>query len=385
MFKKYGPRFLAAGVFLFIFLSFIKPGRAAAPDIQAESYVLMDFRTGQVLMAKNPHERRPQASTTKITTAILALERGNLNDQVIASKNAAETPESSIYLQEGETLTLEELLYALLLRSANDAAVAIAEHIGGSVENFARMMNAKVQEIGARDTHYVNPHGLTAPDHYSSAYDLALIGRYAMMNPKFREIVSTRRRIIPWAGKPWPRLLINENRLLWGYYAYPGADGVKNGYTTPAGQVLVASATRDNWRLIAVVMKSPNMYRETSAILDYGFNNFHQVKLMPAGQQVALAGVRGGIAANIPAVTADDVLVVEPKNETWTWQQRVELNPDLNAPVKKGDRIGRIIFTSHDQEVSVDLIAAGDVAPRPWWMGFLEAFLTVFNLPWLRF
>lgn len=383
MLKRYYPRLIITGVFLFFLLGFIKVCLAVTPSIQAKSACLMDAHSGQVLWAKNPHEKRPQASTTKITTAILALEKGQLNQVVKASHNASQTPESSMYLQEGEELTLEELLYALLLKSANDAAVAIAEAIGGSVENFAVMMNEKVKEIGALNTNYVNPHGLTAPNHYSSAYDLALIGRYAMKNPKFREIVATKERIIPWQGKPWSRYLLNENRLLWGYNTYKGADGIKNGYTTPAGQVLVGSATREDWRLIAVVMKSPNMYQETSELLDYGFNNFHQVKLMSANKQVITADVRGGLVRSIPIVTADDVIVVEPNNESWQWKQRIELK-ELHAPIRKGEKVGSLIFSSHGQEVTVDLLAVTSVKRRSCWLDFIYSFVSVFNLPLLK-
>lgn len=384
VFGKLNPWVLTAGVFLLFSLLF--PGNvwAMEPEIQGRSAVLMDALTGQVLWSKNPHQRLPQASTTKITTAILALERGNLKDMVRASKKAAEVGEAAIYLEEGETLTLEEMLYALMLRSANDAAVAIAEHIAGTEENFVALMNEKAQELGARDTHYANPHGLSAPNHYSSAYDLALIARYALQIPKFREIVATKERIIPWPGKPWDRFLVNNNRLLWGYYAYPGADGVKNGYTREAGQVLVASATREGRQLIAVVMDSPNMYREASLLLDYGFDHFTRQVLMPEGELVTLVPLKKGLKATVPAVTASEAVAAIPKEARVEWQRRVELFPELKAPIKRGDKVGRLIFTWRDQKITVDLVAGQDVARRPWWVTFLQAFVGIFNFPWLR-
>ncbi|MGI9951851.1 D-alanyl-D-alanine carboxypeptidase family protein [Moorellaceae bacterium AZ2] len=377
------PCIVAAGVFL-LWLVFPFNAWAGEPQIQAESAVLMDALTGQVLWSKNPHERLPQASTTKITTAIVALERGNLTDLVRASKKAAEVGEASIYLEEGETLTLEELMYALLLRSANDAAVAIAEHIGGTEEEFVKLMNEKAREIGAQNTHYANSHGLSAPGHYSSAYDLALIARYALQNPKFREIVATKETTIPWPGKPWDRLLVNNNQLLWGYYAYPGADGVKTGYTREAGQVLVASATREGRQLIAVVMHSPNRYREASLLLDYGFEHFTRQVLMPAGETVSVAPVKKGLKDAVPAVTAGQVVAAVPKNATVQWQQSIEILPEITAPIKQGDRVGTLVFTWQDQKIAVDLVAGQDIAQQPWWLTFIQAFINIFHFPWVR-
>ncbi|MBE3582411.1 MAG: D-alanyl-D-alanine carboxypeptidase [Thermoanaerobacteraceae bacterium] len=374
----------AAGLFLLLWLIFPLEASAGEPQIEATSAVLMDALTGQVLWSKNPHERLPQASTTKITTAIVALERGKLTDLVRASKKAAEVGEASIYLEEGETLTLEELIYALLLRSANDAAVAIAEHIGGTEEEFVNLMNAKAREIGAENTHYANPHGLSAPGHYSSAYDLALIARYALQNPKFREIVATKEAVIPWPGKPWDRLLVNNNQLLWGYYEYPGADGVKTGYTREAGQVLVASATREGRQLIAVVMHSPNRYREASLLLDYGFEHFTRRVLMPAGETVAMAPVSRGLRDTVPAVTAGQVVVAVPKDVPAEWQQDIEILPGLTAPLKQGDKVGTVVFRWQDHKVAVDLVAGRDIREQPWWLAFIQAFINIFHFPWVR-
>jgi len=398
-FSFFNPRRLAVGLFLwflFLFLVSVPPaeGSPQEPKIEAKSAVLMDALTGQVLWSKNPHERLPQASTTKITTAIVALEHGNLSDLVRASQRAAQVGEAAIYLEEGETLTLEDLLYALLLRSANDAAVAIAEHIGGTEENFVALMNQKAWEIGARDTHYVNPHGLHAPGHYSSAYDLALLARYALKIPKFREIVATREKVIPWPGKPWDRLLVNTNQLLWGYHAYPGADGVKTGYTSEAGQVLVASATREGRQLIAVVMHSPDMYREIRALLDYGFQHFTHQVLVPEGELITQATVKGALVGTVPLVTARPAVAAVPREGQVVWEREITLLPEIKAPLKKGQKLGELTFIlkgpesrqeeTKGQRITVDLIAARDVPRRPWWVAFLQGFLSVFNFPWIR-
>ena len=187
---------------------------SAPPSTAARAAVVMEASSRRVLYAKNPHMKLPMASTTKIMTAILAIEMGNLEDVVTVSPKAMGVEGSSIYLAKGERLTLEQLLYGLMLRSGNDAAVAIAEHIGGSVENFVRLMNRKAVQIGARNTNFVNPHGLHDDMHYTTAYDLALISAYAMQNPVFRTIVSTKYKKIPWEGRSYDRVLQNKNALL---------------------------------------------------------------------------------------------------------------------------------------------------------------------------
>ncbi|MGB9826330.1 MAG: D-alanyl-D-alanine carboxypeptidase family protein, partial [Desulfofundulus sp.] len=208
------------------------------PRVTADAAVLMDATTGQVLYAKNAHQPRPPASTTKILTALLAIEGGKLDQVVTVSPGAAAVGESSMHLFPGQHLTLEQLLYGALLRSGNDACVAIAEHIAGSEANFVLLMNQKARQLGARDSHFCNPHGLPARGHLSSAYDLALLTRYALKNPTFKSLVSTRYH--GFSTPPWGEYhLHNTNRLLW---SYQGADGVKTGTTSEAGMCLVASA-----------------------------------------------------------------------------------------------------------------------------------------------
>ena len=205
------------------------------------------------------------ASTTKIMTAILAIEMGDLADVVTVSPRAAGVEGSSIYLERGEKLTLEDLLYGLMLRSGNDAAVAIAEHIGGTVENFANLMNRKAYQIGARNTHFVNPHGLHDDKHYTTAYDLALISAYAMENPVFRVIVSTKQKKIPWEGRNYSRVLQNKNALLWDY---EGANGIKTGYTKISRRCLASAALRFGMQLVCVVLDCQPWFEDSMALLD---------------------------------------------------------------------------------------------------------------------
>ncbi|MCR4419010.1 MAG: D-alanyl-D-alanine carboxypeptidase family protein [Clostridia bacterium] len=350
------------------------------PEIGAAGGVLMDASSGRVLYAKNPHLSLPPASTTKITTAILALERGRLDQVVKVSKEAAETPEAAIWLEEGEELTLEELLYALMLRSANDAAAAIAEAVGGTQEDFVELMNERARELGARDTHYVNPHGLDDPDHYTSAYDLAVLTRHALTLPDFRRIVSTKQRTIPWAGHPWERVLHNRNRLLVGPDPYPGAIGVKTGYTRRAGSCLVGAARHGDLELIAVVLNSPDMYGEVKGLLDYGFEHFRSQAAVRRNQQVAWLPVSRGQADRVKIVAGSDVRVAVRPEEAARIETRFTLPPQLTAPVAQGEIVGRIEVLLDGQEMgTANLVAAEAVSRRGFWSYFLQALLSVFS------
>lgn len=229
----------------------------------------MDAATGQVLIEYEGRTSLPIASTTKIMTAILALERGDLSDIVTVGQKPYETGGTTIWLEVGEQQTLEDLLYALMLESANDAAVAIAEHLAGTEERFAEWMNGTARSLGATGTHFVNSHGLHDPEHYSTAYDLALITRHALQNERFRQIVATETWEMPGAPGNAKRHLQSHNQLL-GYYE--GANGVKNGFTEEALQTNVASARRGETELIAVVLGAERrLWTSSMALLDFGF------------------------------------------------------------------------------------------------------------------
>jgi len=248
------------------------PERTAAswpPLPNGESAVVMDGASGALLYAKSARTRLPQASTTKIMTALVALEHGKLDDRVTVDVDSAKlylTTESTVMgLMPGQTVTLETLLYGLMLSSGNDAAIAIAKHIGGSESRFIEMMNAKAKALGLRDTQFKNPHGLDADGHYSSAYDLAVMARYGMQNPTFYSLSMTRH----WNADGFD--LWNLNKLL---SAYPGADGVKPGFTDNAGRCLVGSAVRDGRRVFVVVLKSDDPTNDSRGLLDYAFDGF---------------------------------------------------------------------------------------------------------------
>ncbi len=356
---------------LFLLMSAGTVQASAKPAITAKSFVLMEATSGQVLYANNEHERRHQASTTKITTAIVALERGKLTDQVKISKHAAETPESAIWLEEGEQLTLEQLMYALMLFSANDAASAIAEHIAGSEAKFAELMNSKAQAIGAKDSHYVNPHGLDAPNHYTSAFDLALLARYGLTKvPGFAKLVSTQEKNIPWAGHPYERVLRNRNKLL---QDYPGADGVKTGFTDLSGRCLVGSATRQGMQLIAVVLDSPNMFQETASLLDWGFANFQKKELVSQQKLLGTVPVTKGLATQVTVKSAEDFVVALRPGDLAQVKIELELPKQIEAPVTKGQKLGIIKISIPGEAIrSIYLVSDQDVARKGKWQLFWE-------------
>ncbi|MCL6639318.1 MAG: D-alanyl-D-alanine carboxypeptidase [Firmicutes bacterium] len=319
----------------------------------------MDAATGQVLYGKNEHQERPPASTTKMMTALLAVEGGDLSRVVTVSEKAASVGEASIDLRAGEKISLEDLVYGAMLESGNDACVAIAESIAGTEANFVLFMNQKAKLLGARHTQYKNPNGLPLPGHYSTAYDLALIARHALNNPLFARVAGTREKVI---GLEYKRLAVNTNGLLWGY---PGADGVKTGTTNEAGRCLVASATRDGRRLISVVLHSDDRYGDCAKLLDYGFNCFETVRAVEKGAPLGEFPVAGGSEPVVRVLAADDVTVVIPKGASGVIEKTVRVDGDLAAPVAAGQRVGRVdVSVGGVTAGSAPLITAAGVAPR---------------------
>ncbi len=265
---------------------FGSPDKVPVPEISSEGAILIDITTGQTLFAKNPDHPYEPASTTKIMSALIALEKGNLNDLVTAGPSVLDqelTQGTRIYLEPGEQVTLENLLYALLLNSANDAAVAIAEHIGGDIQGFTDLMNAKAKEIGALNTSFKNPSGLSADGHLTTARDLAMIARFAYQNPVFRDYVKTKTKIIPRNRENIPTEMYNINEFIW---TEPTVTGMKTGYTSSAGNTYVATAERDGRALLGVVLKSPSktsIYTDMRKLFEYGFTNFENVVYKPKG------------------------------------------------------------------------------------------------------
>ncbi|MCK8486293.1 D-alanyl-D-alanine carboxypeptidase [Paenibacillus sp. MBLB2552] len=270
-----------------LLLSWLSPqavqAAPAAPSIHAQAAAVIDVTSGRLLYSQHGDEPLPIASLTKIMTAIVAIEHGKLSDTVTVGRNAFAKEGSSIYLHLGEEMSLENMLYGLMLRSGNDAASAIAEHVGGSEEGFVYLMNEKAKLLGLTHTHFQNPHGLDAKGHYSTANDLAKLTSYALKNPLFKEIVRTPSKTAPNPNDPWDYKWLNKNKML---RFYDGADGVKTGYTKIAKRCLVSSATRSGQQLAVVTLNDGDDWNDHRKLLDYGFANYPLTTLIGEGQMI---------------------------------------------------------------------------------------------------
>ncbi len=358
--KRYLARFTAVLLLISAVFAYNTPSaRAEGVQISANAAVVLEAGTGRVLYEKNAHEKMPMASTTKVMTALVAIEYGNLNDVVTVSSNASGIEGSSIWLSAGEKMTLSDMLYGLMLASGNDAAVAIAEHIGGSVDAFADMMNKKAQEIGAYDTHFSNPNGLPVKDHYTTAYDLALISAYAMRNPAFCEIVKTQYKTLPWEGHEWDRVVKNKNKILWNY---EGGNGIKTGFTKEAGRCLAAAAQRDGMQLVSVVLSAPNMFEDCMALMDYGFHNYKNRVIVKEGEFIGDVAVTDGMQDSFPVYTGSDISYPLTDEEYGQIQKTVNLEQQVAAPVNKGQVVGSVALWLGEQRLcSVELQATCQV------------------------
>ncbi len=303
------------------------PANVAA--ISAKSAILLDGQTGRVLYSCNADQRSLIASTTKIMTALVVCEQCNVLDRVRIPQEAVGIEGSSIYLKAGEVLTVQELLYGMMLCSGNDAATALAIYCGGTVEGFAQLMNDKARMLGLSGTHFVNPHGLDAPDHYSTARDLAVLASYAMQNPIFAKTVSTKTLTV--GARSWR----NHNKLLW---QVEGADGVKTGYTKAAGRILVSSAVRNGRRLVAVTINDGNDWADHKALYEDGFSDYQVYKLVTAGQCLGTVPVLGGRESQVRLIAQADFYYPLAQGETP--QLRLSLKSFVFAPVVAGADAG---------------------------------------------
>ncbi|MEG6616414.1 D-alanyl-D-alanine carboxypeptidase family protein [Peptococcaceae bacterium 1198_IL3148] len=360
---------IIAIILLLFLVAFTGVAFAEEPQVVGEAAVLMDARTGQVLYQKNAYKQMYPASTTKMLTAIVALERGELDDVITVSEKASLVEGSAIWLKKDEQMVLEDLLYALMLNSANDAAIAIAQHIAGTVEQFNFILNETAAGLGAKNTHFTNPNGLPDEDHYTTAYDLAVIAKNALKNEKFMEIVGTKTKTIERQDPEDFKYLINHNRLLW---LYEDATGIKTGYTTAAQQCIVASAHRDGRELIAVVLKTEgvNIWHDSMALFDYGFDNFQLQQLITKGQIVDKTKVKYS-QDEVPLVTTADAYYNFSVDHQLDIKQKVKLNQGLSAPIEKGDILGELIIYDGEKQIKTIKLQAGATIERPlktfWW------------------
>lgn len=328
------------------------PGR-----ISADAAVLMDMETGDILFGKQANKRRPPASTTKIMTAILGLELGRSDEVVTISQKAANVGESTLHLDPGEKINLYELITGALVKSGNDACVAIAEHIAGSEAEFIQLMNSKALALGAQNTHFGNTNGLPLKEHYSTAYDLALMARHGLSISQFASITRQKETEIHFLEPDTIMDLRNTNKLLWNY---PYADGVKTGTTTAAGKCLVASATKDGRQLLVVVLNAPDRFGDSKKLLEWGFENTETVRLANAGQMIAeYTKAKDPVRVFVEA----PVEVSIPKVEHLKLQTRIVWEKTGDLPIKAGERLGRWEVWLGEQKLgSVPLLSERDVS-----------------------
>ncbi len=332
------------------------------PAVQARSAVLIEYSSGRVIFGKNEHEKLPIASTTKILTALIAREYLGLDQKVRISRGAASVGEQEIWLEPGEEISVKDLLYALLVHSANDAACAIAEKVSGSIQSFAKIMNDFSKKLGARESHFTNPHGLDEEGHYSTAYDMALIGRKLLDDPVLAEIVRTRKYEIPWVSRPFPRTCINHNELL---SAYEGANGVKTGYTSRAGRCLVGSATRNGVSLIAVVLNSPDRFGDASRLLDYGFGMTYVIPVLKKGQILGRTRVSSFPKRFVKVACDADLQAVHINGEKQEILVKVMVKEKSREPVKKGTGLGKAVLYFNGQEIDTLKLTAQTSVKSP--------------------
>ena len=352
---------------------------AAEPSVSAKSAVLIDAQTGSIIFAKNENERLPMASTTKIMTSLITLEEAAKNDkQVIITDQMIRVEGSSMGLLPGNIVTLSTLATGMLTVSGNDAANSAAYAIAGSPEVFAKLMNSKALELGLTNTHFVTPSGLDAPDHYSTAYDMALLGATAMKNPAFAAIASQKTMTVGFINPKQSYHFTNHNRLL---SMYDGCIGVKTGFTKKSGRCLVSAAERNGIRLVAVTLNAPDDWNDHEKLYDYGFALLSPMQINDTGVRYEVPVV-GGLQENVMAAgtQADDITIKTEDSDRIV--RTVEMPSFVYAPVRNGQVLGRIRYTLDGETLALtDLIAVRDVDALPIKKNFFErAFDTIKGL-----
>ena len=390
-------------IFLMQFIIFISPSYADSDNLKTycPSCILIEANTGKILYEKNSNDVRFPASTTKIMTAILTVENCNLDDVATVSHNAVYSipyDYTHASLKEGEELTIEQLLYALMIPSANDAAIVLAEHISGSVEEFAKLMNKRAEELGCKNTHFVNPNGIHSKDHTSTSYDLALMGKFAMQNSIIRKIVSTTQFTLPATNKysKTDRIFNNSNDLLNTYsrYYYEGTTGVKTGYTGEAGNCIIASAKKNDFEVILVVLggESTNTglsqrYLDCKTLFNYAFNNYSLKTLNEKNAVLKQITVRGATeeTQNLNVLIKDKIEIFsENSADLSSLEPEITLDENLMAPISANSAIGKITYNYDGQTYSSDLIAETQVLSSDF-LPLLFRILLIFVVLYLLF
>jgi len=324
-------------------LPFGIPKTYADSNANKESEIVIESSTGRVLYGKNINQKMFMASTTKILTAITVIENCNLSDIVTVTDKTVGVEGSSIYLEEGEKLSVGNLLYGLMLRSGNDCAETLAIFCSGSIPEFANLMNKTAKKIGANHSNFVNPHGLHDDNHYTTAYDLGVISAYAMKNPDFKKIVSTKSIKIPHTKREYDRVLVNKNKML---KEYDGATGIKTGYTKKAGRCLVSSAEKNGMELICVVLNCPPMFERSKSLLTECFKGYNMTKLFESDNIVDFIKTDNGKDCGV--YIKKDIVVPLKESEKNNIEIKLDLPEILKAPIKKDSAVGKIKIYSQN-------------------------------------
>lgn len=330
-----------------------------AIDVSAKACIMIEAVTGDIIFEKNAHEKLPMASTTKIMTTILSLESGDLDTQFTVDSNAIKVEGSSMGLIEGDIVTKRALCYGMMLPSGNDSANATAVKLGGSIENFATMMNQKAKEIGMNDTLFVTPSGLDEGGHCSTAFDMALLARYALKNPDFREICGSATAQVNFGNPPYDRWLKNSNKLL---NMYEGVIGVKTGFTDDAGRCLVSACERNGITLIVVTLNAPNDWNDHMSLYDYGFT---QVAFQNPKDEDFSLNVVGGSKDTISLECSEEVLLPKVNGCNTDYQTKVYLDNFEYAPIVKGEKFGHVEYSLNGEVVATsDLVSIESVSEK---------------------
>lgn len=351
------------------------PPNDKLPNMTATSAVVIEAKTGHIIYQRDAHRKMFPASTTKMMTLITALEYGNLDEIVTVSNNASGAEGSTLWLEVGEKIPLGDLLSGMMMISGNDAAIAIAEHVDGSVPKFAAHMTKRAKELGAKDTNFTNANGLPDENHYTTAYDLAILAAYGYSLDHFEEIVSTKEKIFPWVHDP-AHLLRNENQMLW---LYQGGNGVKTGYTDAAGRCLISASNRNGVQLIAVVLDSVYMWNDSIALLDYGFSKVENSTLIRSNETVDNVPIISGRKHTMPVKTTDEIVMPVFKDDNEAYKINYDIPSFLRAPIKKGDTVGKVRVLCDGQEVAeTNVVATSDVEQKSFFKMILNAIQSFF-------
>ncbi|MEG2786495.1 MAG: D-alanyl-D-alanine carboxypeptidase family protein [Romboutsia sp.] len=365
--------------------TFANDKKTQAPiNLSSKSAILMDVGSGQILFEKNPHEKLPPASVTKVMTMLLAVEaldngKIKLDDEVQISERASEMGGSQIFLEPGETQKVDDLLKGIAVASANDACVAMAEFVAGSEEEFVAMMNAKAKELGMKDTNFANTNGLPVDNHYTSAHDIAIMSKELLKHEKITKYLTTWMDQIVVGKKRVAIGLANTNKMI---KHYQGATGVKTGFTQEAKYCLSASAKRGETHLVAATLGSPTTqerFKDASSLLSYGFANYESVKLCSKGDTIATLTLDKAQDNKVNLIAKEDLSALIKKGESKDFTKKIDVNKNLKLPVQAGTKLGSISIYKGDKQVGkVDLINEKDINKASYFKMFERVIDSIF-------